>query len=206
MYRLYGFGTQNTFKALYVLEELGIDYDFQFVDLFKGEQKQEDFLKLTPMGKVPLLQLDDDCIFESGAICRYAANQARSPLYPEDALQRAKADQWIDFFSIHLGKWLSTLFFENAIKEKAGMGKADPETCKEAHNFVLQQMAIVDDHLANNPYFSGESLSIADLFAFAYIEQVETFDFSWNDFPHVKVWFDKLDNRDSIKRARQKFE
>ncbi len=203
MYRLYGFSTQNTLKTLYVLEEVGADYEFQYMNLFKGEHKTESFLKLNPMGKVPVLQIDDDSLFESGAICRYVANQARSSLYPEDKLLRAKVDQWLDFFSMHLGKWLSTLFFENVIKEKAGMGEPDSEKCEEANKFSLQQMAIINDHLAKNKYFIGDGLTIADLFAFAYIEQVETFDFSWQDFPHVKVWFDSLNNRDSIKRARK---
>jgi len=204
MYHIYGFSTQNTLKIIYVLEELGIDYDFTYMDLFKGEQKQESFLKLNPFGKVPVLTSNGDSIFESGAICRYVANQAGSPLYPEDKLQRAKVDQWVDFFSIHLGKWLSTLFFENIIKEKANLGQADAEKCEEAHKFARQQITIVNDHLAGNKYFIGDTLTIADLFAFAYIEQVETFDFSWNDFPHVKAWFDDLNNRDSIKKGRNK--
>lgn len=204
MYHLYGFNTQNTLKVIYVLEELEADYDFKFLDLFKGDHKQEDFLKLTPIGKVPVLQTGDDSIFESGAICRYVASQARSPLYPTDNLQRAKVDQWIDFFSIHLGKWLSTLFFENVLKKKADFGKRDDALCEEAYKFVLQQMAILDDHLAENIYLTGENFSIADLFAFAYIEQVKMFDFSWNDFSHVKAWYDSLKDRDCIKRGRQR--
>lgn len=204
MYRLFGFNTQNTLKTLYVLEELRIDYDFKYVDLFKGEHKQEDFLKLNPMGKVPVLQSGDDSLFESGAICRYVANQAQSPTYPEAKMQRAKVDQWLDYFSIHLGKWLSTLFFENVIKEKAGFGERNAENCEEAHKFALQQMAVIEDHLAKNEYLTGDALTIADLFAFAYIEQVRTYEFPLEDFPHVKAWFDNLEGRDSIKRARAK--
>ena len=203
MYHLYGFYTQNTLKVLYVLETLGTDYDFKFMDLFKGEHKQENFLKLNPVGKVPVLQVGDDSIFESAAICRYIANQAQSPLYPGDNLQRAKVDQWLDFFSNHLGRWLSTLFFENVIKNKAGMGDPDAEKCEEAQKFTLQQMAVVDAHLAVNAYLAGDNLTIADLFAFAYVEQVETFDFSWDNFPNAKAWFDALNSQDAIKRARK---
>jgi len=204
MNRLYGFNTQNTMKVVYTLEELEVDYDFTFLDLFKGEHKQESFLKLNPVGKVPVLQIGDDSLFESGAICRYAANAAKSPLYPEDALQRAKVDQWLDFFSAHLGRWLSTLFFENIIKEKAGMGEIDPEKCKEAQNYTHQQMAIIDAHLADKAFFMGDALTIADPFAFAYIEQVETFDFSWDDFPHAKRWYDAMRSRPAVERARRK--
>lgn len=204
MYRLHGFPTQNSLKPLYVLEELGVEYEFQYVDLFQGEHKGEAFLKLNPVGKVPVLEFGDESIFESGAICRYVANQAGSPLYPQDALARGKVDQWMDFFSLHLGKWLSTLFFENVIKEKAGAGQPDAEKCDEAYNFTLEQMAIIDAHLANNKYFIGDTLTIADLFAFAYIEQVKAIDFSLDKYPHVKAWFDGFDSRDSIARVRSK--
>jgi len=205
MYHLYGFNSQNTMKTLYVLEELGTEYNFTFMNLFKGDNKQEDFLKLNPMGKVPVLQINDDSLFESGAICRYVANQAQSPLYPEDKLQRAKVDQWMDYFTCHLGRWLNVLYFENFIKEKANMGQPDPENCAEADKFSLQQMAIIDSHLTDNDYLAGDHMTIADICAFAYIEQVKFFDFSWQDFPHVKAWFDKLAQRDNVKRAREKF-
>lgn len=204
MLRLHGFTTQNTLKALYVFEEAGVEYEFKYVNLYKGEHKGEDFQKLTLVGKVPVLQIGDDSIFESGAICRYVANQAPSSLYPQDALQRAKVDQWMDFFSIHLGKWLSTLFFENVIREKAGMGQPDTAKCDEAHNFCLEQMALIDAHLTDNKYFTGDTLTIADLFAFAYIEQVRTFDFSLDAFTHVKAWFENLDTRESVVRGRKK--
>ncbi len=51
MYRLHGFFTQNTMKTLYVLEELGVDYEFRFVDLTKGENKSESFQNMTPLAK-----------------------------------------------------------------------------------------------------------------------------------------------------------
>lgn len=204
MYTLFGFSTQNTLKVLYVLEEVGVDYKFTFVDLFKGAHKQESFQKLTPVGKVPVLQNGDDALFESGAICRYVAHEAHSPLYPEAPWQRAQIDQWMDFFSIHLGKWLSSLFFENVIREKAGFGQPNAKNCEEANKFVLEQMAVIESHLTNADYLAGEKLSLADLFAFAYVEQVKYFEFSWQDFPRTKAWHDRLDQRDSIQRARKK--
>jgi len=204
MYHLFGFSTQNTLKPLYVMEELGVDFDFKYMDLFKGEQKDENFLKLNPVGKVPVLQFDGESLFESGAICRYVANEEKSSLYPEDPFKRAKVDQWMDFFSIHLGRWLSTLFFEKVLKEKADLGPVNVEKCAEAVKFAEQQMGIIDKILTENTYLSGDQLTIADLFAFAYIEQVKTCDFSLTPFPHVNAWMEKLDQRDSIKRARQR--
>ena len=77
MYRLHGFYTQNTMKTLYVLEELGVDFEYCFVDLMKGENRTDAFRAMTPVGKVPVLEHDGEFLFESGAICRYVASQSR---------------------------------------------------------------------------------------------------------------------------------
>lgn len=202
MYLLHGFYTQNTLKTLYVLEELGEDYQFQYVDLFKGENRSEDFQKKTPIGKVPVLEHEGRFLFESGAICRYLANKAQSPLYPDEAMQRAQVDQWMDFFSCHLGRWLSTIFFERIIKTAANMGETDPAAVEEAINFVNQQLRILDNRFESTDWLANDALSIADLFALAYMEQVHAIDFALDDYPRVQTWLSRLESLDSTNRAR----
>ena len=82
MYRLHGFYTQNTLKTLYVLEELGVEFEFRFVDLAKGENRSQEFRALNPAGRVPVLEHDGQFLFESGAIARYVASLEHSPLFP----------------------------------------------------------------------------------------------------------------------------
>ena len=204
MLKLYGFFTQNTLKTLYVLEELGSDYEFEFVNLGKGEQRSESFARMTPVGKVPLLEHDGDYIFESGAICRYVANVADSPLYPADKMQRAQVDQWMDFFSCHLGRWLTALYFEAVIKPKFGLGDPDVEGIKEARGYAVRQFKMLDGLLENSDWLANNALSIADLFAFAYIEQHRVIDLALNDYPNVVAWFERMESRNSIASARAK--
>lgn len=204
MIRLHGFPAQNTLKTLYVLEELGMDYEFKRVKLEEREQKTEAFLKMSPIGKVPVLQHGDDAIFESGAICRYLANLENSPLYPSTPLERAKVDQWMDFFSCHLGRWLTTLFYETVMKKRYSMGAPHAETVEEADRFAHQQLGILNQWLSQNTYLAGGALSIADLFAFAYVEQVKDIGFSLADYPKVQAWMDEINQRESIQRARAK--
>ena len=113
MFRLYGFFTQNTMKTLYVLEAVGADYEYEFVNLGEREQRREQFMQMNPVGKVPVLEHDGEHLFESGAICRYVANVLDSPLYPADKMQRARVDQWMDFFTCHLGRWFTNLFYSS---------------------------------------------------------------------------------------------
>jgi glutathione S-transferase len=202
MYRLHGFFTQNTMKPLYVLEELGVDYEFCFVDLAQGENRTDDFRKMNPAGKVPVLEHDGEFLFESGPICRYVSSVEKSPLYPADKLERARVDQWMTFFTCHPGRWLTNIFFEKIIKPRAGLGETDVAGCETAALLAHQQFRIVEDWFEHTDWLANDALSIADPFALAYVEQVRAIDFSLVDYPRIRAWFERLEARDSTARAR----
>lgn len=206
MYRLYGFFTQNTMKALYTIEEIGVDYEFKFIDLMKGEQREEAFQKIAPIGKVPLFQHDDKFLFESSTICRYIANVENSNLYPSDKFKRAEVEQWMDFFTNHLGRWLNTMFFENIIKVKAQIGEPDQIKITEAKKFIEQQFGMIEKILSQTEYLAGNELSIADLSSFAYVEQIEAFDMNLNGFEKLTTWYNKMKSLESVTRAKKKLE
>jgi glutathione S-transferase len=202
MYRLHGFYTQNTLKTLYVMEELGVDYEFRFVDLAKGENRSEEFRAMNPAGRVPVLEHDGQFLFESGAIGRYVATVEHSPLFPADKLERGRVDQWMTFFTCHPGRWLTKLFFEKVVKPKAGWGEPDAAGCSEADKFTRQQLQVVEDWLQGRQWLANDAFSIAEPFALAYLEQARYVDFPLAEFPAVNAWFERLDQREAIERAR----
>jgi glutathione S-transferase len=202
MYRLHGFFTQNTMKTLYVLEELGVEYEFRFVDLSKGEHQTEDFRNMTPVAKVPVLEHDGEFLFEGGPICRYVAGTEKSPLYPADKLQRARVDQWMTFFTCHPGRWLTEIFFEQIIKPRVGMGEPTAATCEKAAKFAHQQFGMLNEWFGSSQWLANDALSIADMFALAYVEQVRPIQFPLDEYPRVSAWFERLEARDSTERAR----
>lgn len=202
MYRLHGFFTQNTMKTLYVLEELGVDFEFVFVNLMTGENRSDSFRSMTPVGKVPVLEHDGEFLFESGPICRYVASTEKSPLFPADKLQRAKVDQWMTFFTCHPGRWLTEIFFEKVIKPKAGLGETNLAACEKAEKFAHQQLKLLDGYFHKTSWLANDAMSIAEPFALAYLEQVHAIGFALDHHPRVKAWFDRLEARDSTVRAR----
>ncbi|MCB1215583.1 MAG: glutathione S-transferase family protein [Deltaproteobacteria bacterium] len=206
MYQIHGIDFSfNTTKLIYVAEALGLDYDYIKIDMAKGEHKSLDHGARHPLGKLPTLTHHGKVLFESGAICRYLANVAESPLYPiNDFYKRALVDQWMDFFTAHLGRWLGTLLFEKRVKE-AFFGKpADPKVIEESHAFISQQMQAVEKHLSESTYFAGEDLSIADLFAFAYIETTPLSEVSLEPYPQLQAWFKKIQGLPSVGAAQKK--
>ena len=202
MYRLHGYFSQNSMKTLYVLQEVAPDFEFSFVNLAKREQLTEAFRSKTPVGKAPVLEHAGRFLFESGAICRYVAANEGSALYPAEPWQRAQVEQWLDFFTCHLGSNLSTLFFQLLVKPRLGLGDPDQARCEEARVFARQQFGIVDRHLAQHGHLANDRLSIADLAALAYVEQVRMVDFSLDEYPAVRAWFAALEARPSVAQAR----
>ena len=202
MYTLHGFFTQNSMKPIYVLEELGVDFEFRFVNLMTLENRTDEFRAMTPTGKVPVLEHDGEFLFESGAICRYVAGAEKSPLYPADKLERARVDQWMTFFTCHPGRWLTKLYFEHVIKPAANLGEFDVAGCEEAIKFAHQQLGIVERWLENSDWLANNSYSIAEPFALAYLEQVRAIKFPLEDHPRVLAWFERLEARDGTARAR----
>ena len=202
MYRLHGFFTQNSLKTLYVLEELGVDWEFNFIDLARGANRSEEFRAMNPSGKVPVLEHDGEFLFESGAICRYVASVEKSPLFPADKLQRARVDQWMTFFTCHPGRWLTSLFFERIIKPAAGLGETDESKCEEAEKFARQQLKVVDGWLGSHEWLANDTFSIAEPFALAYMEQVRPTAFSIDEYPNAKAWFQRLEARAATAKVR----
>lgn len=206
MYHLYGFFTQNTMKPLYVLdalkEECGTNFEFHFVDLGKGEHKTDAFARMTPVGKVPVLEYNGTTLFESGAICRFLADAENSVLFPGDQVKRAQVDQWMEYFSCHPGRWLNSIFFEKIIKSKAGLGESNQASIDEALKFLHIQLPVVDAHLANSRWLANNSLSIADFTALAYIEQCGPVGFPLADYRHINEWFGRMEALPSVARAR----
>jgi len=104
MMRLYGYRNGRTLRALWVLEEVGAEYEFVEVDVTKGEGQAEWFLKINPFGKVPVLVDGDVVISESAAICQHVAETypAAALLPPPATADSAHCHQWISFL---LPKW-----------------------------------------------------------------------------------------------------
>src|SRR3954470_10682182 len=98
-------------KVRLVANYLNIDYKWQFVNLRDKEQKQEWFLKINPVGKIPAMDDEGFHLFESNAMCRYLADKVQSPIYPKDLKQRAVVEQWMDFIAIHINVHCSTVTF-----------------------------------------------------------------------------------------------
>lgn len=201
MYRIYGYNTFNPLKVVATAEEIGVDYEYVFVDLGRQENQEPEHLARHPLGKVPVLEIDGTFIGESGAICRYLSRNHDNRLYSADLLQAARIDQMMDTLSIHTGRWLSVYFWEEVIKPKFFEKKPDPEKIGEARSWLDKQLPYLDNMTAAHEFLCGDEISIADTFAFAYLAISDNTSIDLAPHPHLERWYRSMQERPAIGKA-----
>jgi glutathione S-transferase len=151
-----------TQRAAIQLAEKGLAYERVYIDL---ANKPEWFLKVSPLGKVPLLRIGDASIFETSVICEYIEERERSPaFYPSEPLDRARHRGWAEFASAVIADVFAFYTAPNAA--------AFERKCGDLH----AKFGWLERHLGDGPYFAGQRFSLVDA-AFAPVFRLfDTFD------------------------------
>lgn len=198
---IYSFPTFNLTKILLTAEELGTPYKLNMLDITKGEHKLDAHIVLHPLGKVPAVEIDDKHYFESNSICRLLCEKNNYQLYGNTPEERANVNQWVDFAALHVGRWLTVLFFERNIKPALFDGDTDPSAVNEAENFLAQQLPVIENQLSKHTWLAGEQYSLADIVTFSYFSTIELSKVNLDDYPNIAQWMNKITNKESYHKA-----
>lgn len=184
-------------RAAIALTEKGIAFERRYVDL---ANKPEWFRAVSPLGKVPLLLVDEGAadpstVFESAVICEYLEDVGVGPaLHPSDPLERAQHRGWIEFGSAILGDiW--------------GLETATDATTYEAKRDALtRKFARVEAQIGEGPLFSGSRMCLVDaVFApiFRYFDVFDTLmpTGMFAETPKLRAWRRALFERKSVVSA-----
>lgn len=192
MITLYGIGfSNNVVKVRYCLNYLGLEYTWVQTDPIKGETRTPEFLAINPLGKIPAIDIDGFKLFESNAIIKYLAAVNKSPLYPEDAKQRAIVDAWLDFSSIHVGNMMSRVLFNRVLAPMLGM-KSDDAAIASGLEFLGKYFPQIEDQLSKNAYIAGKDISLADISLLAIIDTSTIAQISLTEYPLILKWSNAL--------------
>ncbi|MBB3460887.1 glutathione S-transferase family protein [Rhizobium sp. BK377] len=184
-------------RAAIALLEKGVPFERIDIDL---ADKPDWFLKISPLGKVPLLRIQEDdgreeVLFESSVICEYLEEtQAGIALHPTDALARAHHRGWMEFGS----SVLSDLWGYETAQDAAQL--------EAKHKALVAKFATVERVLADGPYFAGVNFSLVDTVfgpIFRYFDLFDTLGDSsiFDGLERVKRWRKALSERASVRGA-----
>ena len=183
----------NVQKVMWLVGELGLAHQRIDVGGKFGGTDSDDFLAMNPNRLVPVLQVGDQAIWESHTILRYiAGTTGNEQFWPQDPLERAQQDMWLD--------WAQTRFFRSFIDLFWAYWRTPEEQRNEKviarrKEAVLLDVAFLDEALAERPYLAGETLSLADIPAGCGLYRYYTMGMEFPDFPNMRAWYDRLTER-----------
>lgn len=191
----------NCLRVRAVIFELGADVEIVEVDVFGGGTRTPEYLAINPNGKVPAFVDGDLSLFESRAINAYLASLDPSRrLYPKNLKKRAIVDQWSYWQAIHLGPSSQKLSFEKVLKERFGRGKPDENVIAAETKETTKLLGVLDRGLDGRDWIAAD-LSIADFALASTLTLRNEAGIELTEFPNVAAWIDRLESRDSWRRA-----
>ncbi|KAL7039985.1 hypothetical protein ACKWTF_000199 [Chironomus riparius] len=181
----------NTFlirTALMTIRNLNIEVELIHVNFSRGENKNEEFLKLNPAGRVPVLVEDDGFILtESRAIIAYlvASRDENSSLYPlNDPIKRALIDERLHFDA-------TTVFHSHVQILHPMIANSDPKIPEEKKKILRNVLSVLNGFLDNKNWFTGESPTIADFSILSNLIVILCAGIRIESYKNLSVWFSR---------------
>jgi glutathione S-transferase len=151
----------NVQKVLWCLAELAVPYTRIDAGLEHGKNSEPWYLKLNPNGKVPLLTDGSFSLWESNTIVRYLAGKhGLGGLCPASLETRALAERWMDWQLSMLIRPVS-IVFQNLFRRPAA--ERDAAAIESNVREANQAFAVLDAHLAAQPYVAGAAFTMGDI-------------------------------------------
>lgn len=192
----------NPRRVRMFLAEKGVtDIEYIQMDLQGGDNLKPEFLARNPLGKVPMLELDDGtCLSETIAICRYFEElYPDSPLMGTTPLEKAQIEMWQRQCDIYFMSQVGMCFQHTTgyFKDRMTPVKEFGVECgKQAAKF----MSMIDAHLADNTYVAGETFSVADITLLCALDFARVIQLRMTDeHPNLKRWHTLVSSRESAK-------
>jgi glutathione S-transferase len=174
---LWGIGTSRTLRAHWMLNELGLEYELKPIGSRTGETLTEEFRRLNPRHKIPVLQHGSIVVSESAAIVNYLGETFPNPeriFVPRNAAERARLNEWCYFVMTELDA--ASLYI---VRRHEGLkhvyGEA-PGAVEAAKRYFLHNLEAMDSRIAEAPYLLGDQLSAADILMMTCLEWARTCD------------------------------
>lgn len=160
-------------------------------DIIKGETRTSEFLgKVNANGRIPVLQVGDKFLPESNAACWYLAEG--SSLIPEDRFARADMLRWMFFEQYSHEPNVATLRWWLAFVGEANLSEAQRGQIAAKRAGGEAALALMDEHLARQDWFVGESATLADIALYAYTHVCEAGHFRLRDYPAICAWLKRV--------------
>ena len=178
-----------------MLEEINYDYKVIKVDINNGEQFKEDFKKISPFSKIPVIidTENNKTIFESGAILIYLAEQS-DKFYNKK--NRTEINQWLMAQMGYVGPMLGQHHqFHHYNPGKSEFGE------KRYFKIATQIYKDLDERLEISKFLAGKDFTIADIATFPWIARHDWHDIGLKKFKNLTRWYEEISKRKAVQKG-----
>ena len=204
MIDLHYWPTPNGKKVTILLEELGLPYRIVPVNIGKGDQFTDGFLKIGPNNRMPAM-VDNEpldggppiSVFESGAIMLYLAEKAGRFL-PTDLRGKYAVTQWVIWQMANQGpKFGERGHFSRVPADQGDQSYAQRRFNDEVHRLY----GVLNNRLVDRRYIAGDDYSIADMISYPWTASWELQGIDMGEFKYFKRWWDEMSARPGVQRG-----
>jgi len=195
-------GSPYSWSVLLTLEVKELQYKSTLIELFKGENRTPEFLKMNPRGKVPVLRDGDYFIYESLAVMSYLDRKfSETALFGDSPVKSAEImklmSEYNSYIAPHIGHIISSAFWSNS-----------PNLTKleDAKQNLTNELAKLEKILTTTNWLAGKEISAVDIFIFPFIQLLKRSEaklqetigyklmFSYKKFPAISNWLKRFED------------
>jgi glutathione S-transferase len=197
MIKLYGISRSRAFRCLWMLEELGLEYEHIPID-FVGETKKPDYLAINPNGRIPALIDGDTVLWESMAINLYLAQKYDGGLRPKSVEELGQAMKWSFWVMTETEKSVIEILFNTLILPEDAR---DAALVSAASEQLQAPLAVLDADLEARDHLVGDGFGVADLNVAAVLGWCKLAGYDASATPNVERWLNAALSRPAAKTA-----
>lgn len=198
--KLYGISGSRAIRSIWMMEELGIEYEHIPVDYIEGTKSPE-YLAVNPNGRIPALIDGDVKLFESMAINLYLAKKYSEELYPDDPVDEAKAWQWSVWGISEIEPLQMQIVIQKFFTPE---DKRNQKIIDRAEQGLVRPLNVSNDILAGQKFLLGERFTVADLNLSSVMLLGVLVQFDFSKFPNVQDWLKRCHERPALVNAQAK--
>jgi glutathione S-transferase len=196
MIELYGGPMSSSGRTHWMLEEIGVPYEYKRIDVRAGQTKAPEYLRVYAGGKIPALRDGDTVLGESMAINFYLAEKYRPELMPSGIAERAQVYQW-SFWSItNLQPDLLTVMFDGMKPPE----KRDAAAVDAARTRLAPLLGFLEQSIAGHEYLVANRFTVADVNAGSVVNLARGIGMLAS-YPSTHAWMERLASRPAYQRA-----
>lgn len=199
MLRIYGPARSRSSRALWMLEECAVPYSHEDLGGYPTmDEKSAAVRKVSPIGKIPVLEDGTFVLAESMAINLYLARKYGRHLWPTGEQEQAKVLQWSFFAVTEVDPPLVQLMVERTFRKE---NERNAENEQKNAELIRRSLGVLNAHLGTQPWLLGSTFTVADLNVASVLSMAAGAKVDLTEYPHISAWLKRCHDRPAWQKA-----